>query len=178
MRPDTASATRFHSGVFIVPQRERGVCESAAYQSEQLLRKFGRRDVIRCRKTLAAKLAPVLPPFLGGSEKLRTIEKAVRAVEYGDERRSVGTMRDMDVAARPPHEITRSSRASFVVFSIGSSSLFRRNPSAAKASATRRRRSTEVRAGSQTCRVGSLKPRMIVVFLSIRRNRHGLRQGS
>jgi hypothetical protein len=37
MRPDTASATRFHSGVIIVPQRERGVCESAADQSEQLL---------------------------------------------------------------------------------------------------------------------------------------------
>src|SRR5450755_2189973 len=47
MRPDTASATRFQSGVIIVPQRERGVCESAAYMSEHLLRRVGRRDVIR-----------------------------------------------------------------------------------------------------------------------------------
>ena len=54
---------------------------------------------------------PVLSAFFGGSEKLRTIEKAVRTVEYGDEHRSVGSMRDMDVAARSPHEVTRSNAA-------------------------------------------------------------------
>src|SRR5216683_4974629 len=44
--------------------------------------------------------------FFGGGEKFRSIEKAVRTVEYGDENGSVRSMRDMDVAARPPHEVT------------------------------------------------------------------------
>src|SRR6202171_6807284 len=56
-----------------------------------------------------------LHAFFGGREKFGPIEKAVRAIEYGDERRSVGSMRDMDVAARSPHEVTRSTTA-FRVF--------------------------------------------------------------
>src|ERR1700687_2418583 len=56
-----------------------------------------------------------LHAFFGGREKFSPIEKAVRAVEYGDERRSIGSMRDMDVAARSPHEVTRSTTA-FRVF--------------------------------------------------------------
>jgi hypothetical protein len=67
-------------------------------------------------KMLPTKLTPVLPPFFGEGEKIRTIEKAVRTVEYGDERRrSVGSMRDTDVAARPLHEVTRSN-APFRIF--------------------------------------------------------------
>ena len=53
------------------------------------------------------------PTFvLSRSEKLRAIEKPVRAIEHGEERRAVGRMRDMDVAARPPHEVTRASAPS------------------------------------------------------------------
>src|SRR6266849_7957116 len=56
-----------------------------------------------------------LHAFFGGCEKFGSVEKAVRTVEYGDERRSIGSMRDMDVAARSPHEVTRST-AAFRVF--------------------------------------------------------------
>src|SRR5947209_19646242 len=56
-----------------------------------------------------------LSAFLNGSEKFRSIEKAVRAIEHGDERRAVGSMRDMDVAARSPHEVARAT-APFRVF--------------------------------------------------------------
>jgi hypothetical protein len=57
---------------------------------------------------------PVLPAFFS-SKKLRSIEKTVRTVEYRDERRSVGSMRDMDVAARSPHEVT-CANAAFRIF--------------------------------------------------------------
>ena len=50
-----------------------------------------------------------------GSEKFRSIEKAVRAIEHGKEHRAVGSARDMDVAARPPDEVTRAT-APFGVF--------------------------------------------------------------
>src|SRR5258708_9483860 len=50
-----------------------------------------------------------LPAFFRGSEKFGSIEKAVRTVEYRDERRAVGSMRDMDVAAGSPYEVTRST---------------------------------------------------------------------
>ena len=44
--------------------------------------------------------------FPGGREKFGAIEKAVRAVEDGEEHSAIGRMCDMDVAARPPHKIT------------------------------------------------------------------------
>src|SRR5580693_756460 len=40
-----------------------------------------------------------------GGEKLRPVEKAVRAVEYREKHRALGRMGDVDVAARPPHEV-------------------------------------------------------------------------
>src|SRR5580704_18100010 len=60
------------------------------------------------------KFPPASPAFFG-SKKLRAVEKAVRTVEYGEEHRSVGRMRDMDVAARSPHEVTRAN-AAFRIF--------------------------------------------------------------
>src|ERR1700730_3464457 len=54
---------------------------------------------------------PALPAFFAGSEKLRPVEKPVRPFEHRDERRAVGRMRDMDVAARSPHEVTRAATA-------------------------------------------------------------------
>jgi hypothetical protein len=38
-------------------------------------------------------------------KKLRPVEKPVRPIEDRNEGRSVRRMRDMDVAARPPHEV-------------------------------------------------------------------------
>src|SRR5205085_95768 len=56
-----------------------------------------------------------LPAIFNRSEKFRSVEKAVRAIEHRDERRAVGSMRDMDVAARSPHEVARAT-APFSVF--------------------------------------------------------------
>src|SRR6478736_1760423 len=42
-------------------------------------------------------------------KKLRPVEKPVRTHEHGQKRRAARRMRDVDVAARPPHEIARAA---------------------------------------------------------------------
>src|ERR1044072_2168028 len=64
-----------------------------------------------CRPDYALGGAVLALYALFSGEKLRSIEKAVRAVEYGEEHRTVRSMRDMDIAARPPHEVTRTTAA-------------------------------------------------------------------
>ena len=44
-------------------------------------------------------------------KKLRAVEKPIRPVEDRQERRAVGRVGDVDVAARPPHEIAGTAFA-------------------------------------------------------------------